>query len=155
MLGGILFLLSVLCFAVFIYPYLIYPIILSLLPRTSVGKSPCPASVSLLFCAFNEEAALPAKLANLKALKQRYPQIEILAFDDGSVDGTAEILQTEAGTLQLVRGGGRSGKAAGMKQLAAMATGDILIFTDANVLLDETAIENLLHYLRHSDLSQW
>lgn len=146
MLGGIFFLLSVLCFAVFIYPYLIYPIVLSLLPRKAVGKSTCTASVSLLFCAFNEEHALPAKLANLKSLKQRYPQIQILAFDDGSVDETAEILQAETGTLELVRGGGRSGKAAGMKRLAAMATGEILIFTDANVLLDEVAIENLLPY---------
>ena len=31
-----------------------------------------------------------------------------------------------------------------MKRLAAMATGEIMIFTDANVLLDETAIDNLM-----------
>jgi cellulose synthase/poly-beta-1,6-N-acetylglucosamine synthase-like glycosyltransferase len=46
-----------------------------------------------------------------------------------------------------VRGPGRSGKAHGMKRLAALATGDILIFSDANVLLDDDAIAHLLpHY---------
>ena len=33
-----------------------------------------------------------------------------------------------------------------MKQLAARATGDILVFTDANVLLDDSAIDALLPY---------
>jgi cellulose synthase/poly-beta-1,6-N-acetylglucosamine synthase-like glycosyltransferase len=48
--------------------------------------------------------------------------------------------------ITVIRGPGRTGKAHGMKRLAAQATGDILIFTDANVILAENAIDALLPY---------
>lgn len=87
---------------------------------------------------------MPEKLANLAALKERHPDLEILAFDDGSADDTAAQIVAIAPLVTLLRGPGRSGKAHGMKQLAARARGDVLIFTDANVLLDLDAIDNLL-----------
>lgn len=87
---------------------------------------------------------MPEKLANLAMLKRCHPALEILAFDDGSSDETASLIAAEGDLVTLMRGPGRSGKAHGMKQLAARAAGDVLIFTDANVMLDEDAIGNLL-----------
>lgn len=142
----VLALLAVLFLALFIYPYVLYPQVLRLFPVKPVLKSANPASISLLFCAYNEAASLPAKLVNLRKLKQRHPDIEILAFDDGSADGTSALLAAEPDVIRLVQGEGRSGKASGMKRLAALATGDILVFTDANVILSEDALENLRPY---------
>lgn len=142
----VLALLAVLFLALFIYPYVLYPQVLRLFPAKLVLKSANPASISLLFCAYNEAASLPAKLVNLRKLKQRHPDIEILAFDDGSADGTSALLAAEPDVIRLVQGEGRSGKASGMKRLAALATGDILVFTDANVILSEDALENLRPY---------
>lgn len=142
----VLALLAVLFLALFIYPYVLYPQVLRLFPVKPVLKSANPASISLLFCAYNEAASLPAKLVNLRKLKQRHPDIEILAFDDGSADGTSALLAAEPDVIRLVQGEGRSGKASGMKRLAALATGDILVFTDANVILSEAALENLRPY---------
>lgn len=142
----VLALLAVLFLALFIYPYVIYPLALRLFPVKPVLKSANPASISLLFCAYNEAASLPAKLVNLRQLKQRHPDIEILAFDDGSADGTSALLAAEPDVIRLVQGEGRSGKASGMKRLAALATGDILVFTDANVILSEDALDNLRPY---------
>src|SRR3546814_7441966 len=87
---------------------------------------------------------MPEKLANLAMLKVRCPALEILAFDDGSSDETAALIAARGDLVTLLRGPGRSGKAHGMKLLAARAKGDVLIFTDANVMLDPDAVDNLL-----------
>lgn len=131
---------------IFLYPYLIYPLVLRCLPQKPVAKTANDATMSLLFCCYNEAHSLPEKLENLRLLRARYPSLQVLAFDDGSNDGTAELLRAEPGLVTLVEGSGRSGKAAGMKRLVAQATGDILVFTDANVLLDEAALDNLRPY---------
>jgi cellulose synthase/poly-beta-1,6-N-acetylglucosamine synthase-like glycosyltransferase len=131
-----------------VYPFFLYPVILRLLPEKPVlrGDVGAATSATLLFCAYNEGAALPAKIANLRMLKGRYPDLEILAYDDGSKDGTGALLAEAADVLTTVTGPGRTGKAHGMKLLAARATGDVLIFTDANVILDREAVERLLPY---------
>jgi cellulose synthase/poly-beta-1,6-N-acetylglucosamine synthase-like glycosyltransferase len=138
-----------LCALLLVWPFAVYPLILRALPARPLVPGPgAPRpSASLLFCAYNEAAALPAKIANLRMLKARRSDLDILAFDDGSNDGTGDLLAAAGDVLTLVRGPGRSGKAHGMKQLAARATGDVLVFTDANVLLDADALDRLLpHY---------
>lgn len=138
---------AALCAFAVIYPYLIYPIILACLPRRAVARGAADGGdgshFSLLFCAYNEAASMPSKLANLKELKARYPALEVLAFDDGSTDGTADLIATETPFVRLLRGGGRNGKAHGMKLLAEMAQNELLIFTDANVLLQSNAPDAL------------
>lgn len=134
-----------LCLVAVAWPFLFYPLILRRLP--TLPEHPVegpPPSASLLFCAYNEAVAMPEKLANLALLKRRHPDLEILAFDDGSSDGTGDLIAAQGDLVTLIRGPGRSGKAHGMKRLAARARGDVLIFTDANVLLDEDAIDRLL-----------
>lgn len=142
LVAAVVLLLSLVAVA---WPFLFYPLILRMLPtrleRPVAGSAP---SASLLFCAYNEAAAMPEKLANLAMLKARYPALEILAFDDGSSDDTAALIAGRGDLVTLLRGPGRSGKAHGMKLLAARARGDVLIFTDANVMLDADAIGNLL-----------
>lgn len=142
-----LFSISALCFIAVIYPYFIYPVILALMAPTAIRRDAVGAGdgsrFSLLFCAYNEADAMPSKLTNIKAIKDRYPALEVLAFDDGSTDGTADLIATGAPFIRLIRGGGRNGKAHGMKLLAALANGELLIFTDANVLLDTSAPDAL------------
>src|SRR5579863_905807 len=55
----------------------------------------CP-SISLLFAARDEEEKLPAALATLAGLD--YPNLEIIAVDDRSVDATGRILDEFAAT---------------------------------------------------------
>jgi cellulose synthase/poly-beta-1,6-N-acetylglucosamine synthase-like glycosyltransferase len=144
--------LAAFCFVLFIYPYLIYPLVLRTLSRKPIRAAPADFSVSLLFCAYNEVEALPEKIDNLRKLRERMPGLEVLAYDDNSSDGTSELLEQAADVVTVIRGAGRTGKAAGMKRLAARAQGEILIFTDANVILAPDAITNLLPYYADSDV---
>ena len=144
MIDLILLVILALCLIAVAWPFLCYPLVLRALPTRPEHPVAVQApSASLLFCAYNEAAAMPDKLANLAMLRQRHPDLEFLAFDDGSSDGTGDLI-AGAGHVTLLRGPGRSGKAHGMKQLAASARGEVLIFTDANVLLDPDAIDRLL-----------
>lgn len=141
----ILLLVLVASVVALLWPFLFYPLILRALPtKPEAARAGEVPSASLLFCAYNEATAMPEKLANLAMLKRRHPGLEILAFDDGSSDETASLIAARSDLVTLIQGPGRSGKAHGMKQLAARAVGDVLIFTDANVMLDEDAIGHLL-----------
>lgn len=128
-----------------IYPYLVYPALLRLVPRAPVPDfdQSSKASVTLVFCAYNESRSIHEKLANIERLKAKYPDIEVIAYEDGSSDNTLEVLQSRPDLLTVLVGAGRQGKAHGMKKLAAVAQGDVLVFTDANVLLDEAAIPRI------------
>ena len=149
---GILAGLSVTFWLLFIYPYLIYPRVLSLLGRRPIAPRPVRLSVSILFCAHNEIDCLSEKIANLRALKRTAPDLEILVYDDASTDGSHELLATAADLLTVIRGPGRTGKAAGMKQLVARAKGEVLVFTDANILLAEDLVDRLLPYYGDPDV---
>lgn len=138
--------LSVTCFALFLYPYALYPLALRLISKKPVRRAPVDLPVSLVFCAYNEIECLPDKIENLRELKRNAPDLEILVYDDSSTDGTYELLQSAPDLLTVIRGPGRTGKAAGMKQLVQRARGDILIFTDADVLLPPDAVARLLPY---------
>ena len=138
--------LSVTCWLLFLYPYLIYPQVLKLLSKSDVRPKPVELPVSLLFCAYNEISCLPEKLENLRALKRNCPDLQILVYDDASTDGTFELLAEASDILTLVRGPGRTGKAAGMKELVRQSSGEILLFTDANILLSPDVVQRLLPY---------
>ena len=138
---------SAVCALLVIYPYAIYPALLRLArPKPVVVNRQANFSASLLFCAYNEEHAMPEKLANIELLKGRHRSLEVFAFDDGSQDTTYGQLSARPDLISVLRGTGRNGKAHGMKELARRASGDILIFTDANVTLREDAVENLSGY---------
>ncbi|WP_460990631.1 glycosyltransferase [Sinomonas soli] len=145
----ILVMLLVLFVLAVVYPYAIYPLFLRLLPAIKVDDTGSrPKTVTLMFSAYNEGAALIEKLQNIEILKRRYGHLEVLAYNDGSSDDTLERLRSRPDLVTVVEGVGRRGKAYGMKQMAGMATGDVLVFTDANVILDPDAIDHLLDWYR-------
>lgn len=135
-----------------VYPYAIYPAVLRLFPRAPVvgGRQGGETrSITLVFSAYNEVRSIGEKLENIARLKARHPDLEVLAYDDGSSDGTLAALQARPDLVEVIIGDGRQGKAHGMKKLVARAKGEIVIFTDANVLLDEEAVDRIRYW--HED----
>jgi cellulose synthase/poly-beta-1,6-N-acetylglucosamine synthase-like glycosyltransferase len=142
------------CFAAavfgFLYPFVIYPVLLNFVPAARpISRSGEPVSdttVALLFSVYNEEKSLPAKIENLRDLKKSVPQLDIHVYTDQCTDASVELLQEAEDLLTIHEATSRTGKAAGMKRMVAEVEADILVFTDANVILDPGSIRNLLRY---------
>ncbi|MGU3316912.1 glycosyltransferase [Sphingomonas sp. M6A6_1c] len=135
------------------FPYTIYPLALLLLRnrplRLRAQRAP---SATLVFCAYNEAASLPGKIANLRAIRSVWPTMQFRCFVDLSTDGTLELLRAAGDIVDVDTTGERTGKAAGMTRLVNACTTDIVIFTDANVMLDARCVPRLLAYFSDPDI---
>jgi hypothetical protein len=109
-------------------------------------QAPDRPRTSILLPARNEAARLPQALRGLLA----QPADEIFVLDDGSTDATAEVVtdlaaQFHDSRLRLIPGRpcppGWSGKNWACHQLAAIATGDLLVFCDADVTFAPGALD--------------
>lgn len=94
--------------------------------------------VSVLIPARDEAANIAQTIRSL--LVQNYPHFEVVVLDDGSTDGTTRIARNAGGgdqRLSVIPGKplptGWLGKNWACHQLARAASGDIFIFTDADV----------------------
>ncbi|MDB5811251.1 MAG: hypothetical protein JWN94_3373 [Betaproteobacteria bacterium] len=101
---------------------------------------PKPPRVSLIIAARDEARNIEAALNSL--LAQDYPDFEIIVVDDRSTDATPQILtrvRAENPQLTVVTIGvlpaGWLGKNHALQSGAAAATGDILIFADADIVM--------------------
>ncbi len=133
---------------IFVHPYITYPLTLKLLPRRPLSPDPTIKRVSatLVFCAYNEARSMPDKIANLQAIRDLVPDIRFKAYVDLGTDDTAAILNGRPDLIEIHHSDKRTGKALGMRRLVASADTDIIIFTDANVIVEPTSIQRLLDY---------
>jgi cellulose synthase/poly-beta-1,6-N-acetylglucosamine synthase-like glycosyltransferase len=130
------------------HPFITYPLSLRFLKR---WKRALPTGrqrltrprVAVCMCAYNEEACIERKMANLLELRERRGQLDILIYVDGSSDRTAMLLAPFADRATIIVSSERQGKTHGMNLLVAASKADIIVFTDANVLIDPLAIDAL------------
>jgi glycosyltransferase involved in cell wall biosynthesis len=102
------------------------------------------ASVSIVVPAFNEERTIDAVLRRVARLGLA---TEILVVDDGSVDGTAQIVRSLEGELDGVRllpQDANRGKGAAVRAGIQASTGDIVVIQDADLEYDPGDIPTLL-----------
>lgn len=106
--------------------------------------------VSVLVPARNEETTIRDCVTSL--LDQSYPSLELLVLDDGSTDETGAQLETfhHEGLTVLHRSGeppaGWTGKSYACDVLARHATGDWLLFTDADTVHQPGSVAHGLAY---------
>jgi cellulose synthase/poly-beta-1,6-N-acetylglucosamine synthase-like glycosyltransferase len=103
--------------------------------------------VTLVVPAYNEEAHLKDKLANVQALDYPRDRLQVVFVSDGSTDRTNEILQSVdvsiCETLLLPQ---RSGKANALNQAVRVARHGILVFSDSSTLFMPDAIKELVRH---------
>lgn len=140
---------------IIVYTYLGYGFILYLMlriRRVFYGQRPQVfydhdqmPTCTLLIAAYNEESFITEKIRN--TLKLEYPEgkLEIIFITDGSTDNTPNILK-EYPQIKLLHQDERKGKVAAMHRAMEHVKTEIIIFTDANTLLNKDA---LLKISRH------
>lgn len=114
--------------------------------------------VSVLIPARNEAANIHATLQSL--VDMHYPNLEVIVLDDGSEDETyaiaAEFARVDA-RFRVEKGSSLPedwlGKNWACHQLAGLATGDWLLFIDADVVLHSGAIQGGLVEMQKRDLA--
>ena len=92
-------------------------------------------TLSVIIAAHNEEAELPSKLANVLAVDYPSDRLEVIVASDGSTDRTVELARSVAGDRATVLDLPRSGKAGALNAALELASGDVIVFTDANSML--------------------
>jgi cellulose synthase/poly-beta-1,6-N-acetylglucosamine synthase-like glycosyltransferase len=126
------------------YPLLV--ILLASLRPASRRTSRISPSVTVIIPAFNEEAVLAEKLESVLALDYPPDRMQILVADDGSEDATAAIARSYQGRgVELYAYTARRGKVAAMNETALQARGDIVVFTDADVLCPPDSLQCLVN----------
>ena len=135
-----------------VHTYFLYPVSLPIL-RVFFSKArkqgnPNKFKVSLLIAAHNEEKVIEEKIRNSFDLEFPRKNLEILIGSDASTDGTHALVQKYAPDVKLFAFPQRGGKASVLNQLAPRATGDILVFCDANTMLLRNALQKLLAHFQ-------
>jgi biofilm PGA synthesis N-glycosyltransferase PgaC len=107
-----------------------------------------PPLVSILVPCFNESENVRETIAGVAA--QNYPNIEIIAINDGSRDDTGEILNQltlQYPNLRVVHHAKNQGKAMGLRMGALAARGEYLVCIDGDAVLHPNATAHLVHPL--------
>jgi glycosyltransferase involved in cell wall biosynthesis len=96
-----------------------------------------PPNLSIVIPAFNESARIEQTLVRvMECVEARNWDAEVLVVDDGSSDGTAEIVESwmrHFSRLHLVRNPGNRGKGYSVRNGLLQAAGDVVMFTDADL----------------------
>lgn len=107
--------------------------------------------LSVIIPAHNEEAGIEAKLRNLLDSDYQRERLEILVGSDGSSDRTQQIVErfrdAAVGLLSFPQ---HRGKSAIQNGLVEIASGSILVFTDADCLLPRDALRRLIAHFSDS-----
>jgi cellulose synthase/poly-beta-1,6-N-acetylglucosamine synthase-like glycosyltransferase len=137
---------------ILLYTYLIYFLIAVVLAKFSSRKAletneitNWPA-VTMVIAAYNEERFIAEKLQNSIMLDYPTEKLSILVVSDGSVDNTMNIVR-EFNQVQHFHEPERRGKIHAVDRIMKFIKTPVVVFTDANTLLNTEAIKNIMrHY---------
>jgi cellulose synthase/poly-beta-1,6-N-acetylglucosamine synthase-like glycosyltransferase len=133
--------------ALIVYTYFGFPLLLlirGLLVRRPIKEANYKPEVSIIIVAHNEVDTIGAKLENMISLEYPRDQMEIIVASDGSFDGTNEIIKSYSHHGVKLLALPRQGKIPALNTAVGQASGEILVFSDANSIYKLDALSNLL-----------
>jgi cellulose synthase/poly-beta-1,6-N-acetylglucosamine synthase-like glycosyltransferase len=143
-----------LCLAIPFYAYLGYGVLLWVLVEnkrknhrqypvnTAVVDQP---EVTLLIPAYNEMDQVVLKMKNCLELVYPKEKLKIVWVTDGSNDGTPEALRAYA-DVTVLHQSERNGKIAAVNRAMPFVVSPLVIFSDANTMLNPLAVVNLVRH---------
>ncbi len=124
------------------YTYVGYGVVLYLLTRKKRRVAPSGQalpSCTVIVAAYNEAAVIEEKIHNTLALQYPDGKLSFCFVTDGSSDGTPDLVR-QFPQVTLLHTDVRGGKLAAVHRAMAHVATDMVVFTDANTLLNPTAI---------------
>lgn len=144
----ILFYVSIL---LIVYTYIGYGVVLWLMVKikkmffrknTEDKTLPEYPDVTLLIAAYNEEAVVAEKMRNNRELQYDEGKLHIVWVTDGSTDRTNEMLAAY-NDVKVLFSPARRGKTAALNRAIDYINTPIVVFTDANTMLNSEAIKKI------------
>ncbi len=156
----LLFSAAFICLFVALFPFGPYQLTLLIARRFKLmlpkvhkdSEDAKPLRMAICLCAYNEEAVIRKKIENMLALRKVAGELDILIYVDAASDRTAGIIQEYGAEVTLVASEERHGKPWGMNRLVSLTEADVILFTDANVMVDEAAIANLRGHFANPEI---
>ncbi len=144
------------------YAFIGYPLSLLLINKVIKKKeieidTSLRPSVSIIIPAHNEENVIEQKLNNLISLNYPKELMEIIIASDNSTDKTNELVEKfieENGKYNIIlyKVNKRQGKTNAQNEAVKVAKGEILVFSDANAMLDKDSIIHLVSSFTSKDI---
>ena len=99
-------------------------------------------SVSIIVPAFEEATGIERAVRSLAA--SEYPDLEVIVVDDGSTDGTAEIVERLGLPRVTVLRQTNAGKPAALNRGLAASSGEVVVLVDADTVFEPRTLERLV-----------
>ncbi len=112
--------------------------------RRIAPKRKPTTTVSVVIPAHNEEAYLKATLAALR--KQKFPRCEVIVVANGCTDRTEDVARERCDQLVVLS---QKGLGVARNLGARMAKGELLIFLDADTVLEKNALRTIAEKFTH------
>lgn len=148
----------IVAFAIF-YAMIGYPITLIILEKLLGRKNKQDLSykpfVSIIISAYNEEKVIEKKLNNI--ISSTYPNYEVIVANDASTDRTVSICEKfirehPSFDIKVNTVKNHLGKTNAQDEAVEIARGEIIVFSDANSMFKENAIDELVSYFTDDDI---
>jgi cellulose synthase/poly-beta-1,6-N-acetylglucosamine synthase-like glycosyltransferase len=135
--------------ATVVYVYAGYPLLLHAIRLLGAARpvrvGPNEPRVTLIISAFNEEEVIAEKIRDSLLLDYPRDRLEIVVVSDASEDSTDQIVTSFAQHgVQLLRMPDRCGKTVGLNAAVSRASGEVVVFSDANALYARDAVRKLV-----------
>ena len=133
------------------YPTLLW--LVSLVRRRTDQQGDIEPTVSVIIVGHNEASTIADKIKNTLAFDYPKEKLEIVVGSDGSTDATVAIVRSFAGQgVKLLESVERRGKH--YMQMAArdVARGEILVFTDASILVEPQVLRRMVSHFADSSV---
>ncbi len=136
-----------LAIALIVYAYVGFSLLIIIVARLKnrrVQQKPITPHLSLIIPVWNEERAIAERLENALGLDYPAGALEIIVASDGSDDNTEVIVSKYATRGVRLLSFPRRGKIHALKDAVASATGEVLVFSDANSMYKRNALRMLV-----------
>ena len=134
-----------------LYTYLGYAVLLWMF-RKQRSRPAAPAAlprITHIIAAYNEEQEIDAKISNTAAINYPSPLVQHIIITDGSTDATVAKADMAPGITHLHQPI-REGKVSAINRaVAAAGDTDILVFSDANAMINPDAFQKIVRHFQH------